>query len=151
MSRPSGDYNAGIPPLLLLALVTAASPAHVSLFAPPSRAGQFSFLTTTETIETAAAHYRATYPSPDRRSWVIQKISPLQVFDTAAQYDRAALARLYGGENPRIARGPIIENGAVTQVVLLLSPYPEPDLKHLNPGTLIMLRRLERGTVPLSR
>lgn len=60
------------------------------------------------------------------------------MFDTAALYDRARLARLYRGKTPRIARGPIIESGAVTHVVLLLSPYPEADLKRLNPGTLIM-------------
>ncbi len=105
----------------------------------------YAFLTTAETLDTVAADYRERYPSPDTRSWTIGTISPLEVFDAAALYDRARLARLYGGKTPRIARGPIIENGAVTHVVLLLSPYPEPNLKRLNPGTLIMVVRAGKG------
>jgi hypothetical protein len=65
------------------------------------------------------------------------------VFDAAALFDRARLARVYGGKAPRIARGPLVEHGVVTGTVLLVSPYPEPDLERLNPGTLIMTVRLE--------
>jgi hypothetical protein len=122
-----------------LALVTSASPAHVALFAPPARASQYTFLTTSEPIEAVIDHYRRAHPSPDRRSWTLQRSGILDVFDTAALYDRSRLARLYRGQAVRVARGPIIENGSVTHAVLLLSPYPEPDLKRLNPGTLVMV------------
>ncbi len=109
------------------------------LFAPPARADRYEFLTSSETIDVMAAEYRRVHPSPDPRSWVIHRIGALDVFDGAALYDRARLARLYRGRTPRVARGPIIENGSVTRVVLLLSPYPEPNLERLNPGTLIMV------------
>lgn len=68
-----------------------------------------------------------------------------EAFDGAALFDRARLARLYGGRAPQAARGPIIEHGRVTAVVLLLSPYPDADLNRLHPGTLIMVVRLAPG------
>lgn len=134
----SDDYNVRIPAVLLLALVTTASPAHAALFAPPARAGLFSFATTTETLEQVVAYYRQRWPSPDPRSWTIERSHPLDVFDGAARFDRARLARVYGGKPARIARGPMVENGRVTHTVLLVSPYPEANMRELNGGTLIM-------------
>ena len=134
----SGDYNAGIPALLLLALVTTASPAHRALFAPPARASLYSFATTDERIDRVAAYYQERWPSDDPRPWKVETSGPVDVFDGAALFDRARLARLYGGKVVRIARGPIVENGRVTHTVLLLSPYPDAELTRLNQGTLIM-------------
>lgn len=131
-----------IPAVLLIALVTASSPAHAVLFAPPGRAGLFAFATTRERLDDVVAYYREHWPSPDRRSWMVERSGPNDVFDGAALFDRARLARLYGGRPIRVARGPMIENGRVTHTVLLVSPYPEPDLEHLNPGTLIMTVRV---------
>lgn len=123
--------------------MTAFSPAHAALFAPPARAGLFMFETTLEPIDEVAASYRARSPWPPAGAWTIGRSGPNDVFDAAALYDRPRLARLYGGRPIRVARGPIIENGRVTHTVLLLSPYPEPDLEHLNSGTLIMTVRVQ--------
>jgi len=138
MCRPARDYNARIPAVLLVAFVTTVSPAHAALFAPPARASRFAFATTRETVDRVVAYYRGRWPPEDPRSWKIVTSGPLDVFDGAALFDRARLARLYAGKPPRIARGPITEKGRVTHTVLLVSPYPEPDLERLNPGTLIM-------------
>jgi hypothetical protein len=89
-----------------------------------------------------ASFYRERWPSEDRGSWTIERTGPNEVFDGAALFDRARLARLYGGQPVRVARGPIVENGRVTATVLLVSPYPEADLQHLNHGTLIMTVRV---------
>jgi hypothetical protein len=134
----NGDYNAGIPALLLIALVTSASPAHALIFAPPARVALFSFATTDERLDRVAAYYRQRWPSDDPRSWKVETSGPADAFDGAALFDRARLARLYGGKVMRIARGPIVENGHVTHTVLLVSPYPDPELKSLYQGTLIM-------------
>lgn len=127
-----------IPALLLFALITTASPAHAALFAPPARASLFAFATTSESFDRVLADYRKRWPSSDPRVWKVERIGPNDVFDGAALYDRARLARVYRGQAPRIARGAIVENGRVTHTVLLVSPYPEPDLERLNRGTLIM-------------
>jgi hypothetical protein len=115
-----------------------ASPAHVRLFAPPARAAAFRFDRTDAPIESVAQLYRQRWPAADPRSWRIERQAARDAFDGAALYDRARLARLYAGRDPRVARGPVTENAEVVQVVLLMSPYPEADLRRLNPGTLIM-------------
>lgn len=117
---------------------TRPSPEHAALFAPPARAARFRFARTPDSIDTVARFYRERFPSSDPRSWTIQRIAATEVFDGAALFDRARLARLYGGRPPRVSRGPVTRGGAVVEVILLVSPYPEPDLRHLNPGTLIM-------------
>jgi hypothetical protein len=132
------DYNAAIPAVLLLALVTTASPAHAAVFAPPARASLYAFATAPEGLDDAVAYYRTRWPSPDPRSWQIERTGPLEVFDGAALVDRARLAQLYGGKPVRVARGPITDNGRVTHTVLLMSPYPDPELRRLDGGTLIM-------------
>lgn len=70
--------------------------------------------------------------------WKVESASILDVFDGAAMYDRSRLARLYGGKSARVARGPVARDGRVVAVVLLVSPYPEADLRGVNPGTLVM-------------
>lgn len=114
------------------------SPEHASLFAPPARATQFAFARTPDSIDVVARFYRERFPSVEPRSWAIERLAATEVFDGAALFDRARLARLYAGRTPRVARGPVTRDGQVVEVVLLLSPYPEPDLRRLNPGTLTM-------------
>jgi hypothetical protein len=151
--RPSGDYNAATTRTLPLALSLAVlaptaraqeppftvttSAAHARVFAPPARADRFAFSVTGDPIDAVANFYRQRWPSDDERSWVIAPGPAVEAFDSAAVFDRARLARLYGGRLARIARGPIARAGT-DHVVMLLSPYPEADLRRLNPGTLIM-------------
>lgn len=115
-----------------------ASPAHTRFFAPPARVAQFQFARTDQPIELVAQFYRDRWPPLDPRSWKLERVAAGDAFDGAALFDRARLARLYSGRNPRIARGPITTEGGGTAVVLLMSPYPEADLRALNRGTLIM-------------
>lgn len=110
----------------------------MAVFAPPARADLYAFATAPEKLDDAVAYYRTRWPSPDPRSWKIERTGPLEVFDGAALVDRARLAQLYGGKQVRVARGPITKNGRVTHTVLLMSPYPDPELRRLNGGTLIM-------------
>jgi hypothetical protein len=114
------------------------SPAHARFFAPPARVAQFQFARTDLPIEVVAQFYRERWPPLDPRSWKLERVVAAEAFDGAALFDRARLARLYGGRNPRIARGPITTERGGTAVVLLVSPYPEADLRDLNRGTLIM-------------
>lgn len=88
-----------------------------------------------------ARHYRQCSPPRATGSWVVAQTAAVEAFDSAALFDRAKLARLYGGRHPRIARGPI-GRYRTDHVVLLLSPYPEADFSRLNPGTLIMTVRI---------
>jgi hypothetical protein len=59
-----------------------------------------------------------------------------------ARYDRSRLARLYGGRGARVARGPKALDGRVVESWTLISPYPDPALERLEPGTLLIVLKL---------
>ena len=72
-----------------------------------------------------------------RITWTVDDEGPLDAFGTAGLYDRSAVSQLFGGRVATVARGWIQETGRVESVTLI-SPYPEPSLDRLNPGTLIV-------------
>lgn len=155
----NGDYNALTIPTLFLALSLAfqlaetlplparPSPPHARLFAPPHGAERYHFLLTEASIDDVARLCRERWPSPSKGSWMVAPGSAGDAFDVAALFDRSRLARLYGGSRPKIARGPI-GSPNTRAVVLLLSPYPDADLRRLNPGTLIMVVELGASRRP---
>ena len=65
----------------------------------------------------------------------MEALEALDAFGTAGTYDRAALARLYGGTRVQVARGWTI-HGTRFESITRLSPYPDRSLTHLLPGTL---------------
>jgi hypothetical protein len=69
--------------------------------------------------------------------WKIETAAPLDALGTAGSFDKAAVARLYGGRWPSVARGWSSQNGRF-QAITLVSPYPNRQLTALEPGTLII-------------
>jgi hypothetical protein len=65
-----------------------------------------------------------------------------EAFGQSGGYDRSKLARLYGARRARVARFPREENGQVVEAWTLISPYPDPALERLQPGTLLIVLRL---------
>ncbi len=70
-------------------------------------------------------------------SWTIESVAPLDAFGAAGSFNRAAVAQLYGGRRPAVARGWTTENGRFLSITLV-SPYPNRELTALEPGTLII-------------
>ncbi|HKB13067.1 MAG TPA: hypothetical protein VKD69_20525, partial [Vicinamibacterales bacterium] len=69
---------------------------------------------------------------------------PLDAFGSAGAYDRSKLARLYGGTRVHVARmwsGTARDLTSTTR----LSPYPDPTLTRLIPGTLEIRFSVTRG------
>jgi hypothetical protein len=62
---------------------------------------------------------------------------PLEALGGAGDYDRGRVARLYGGSRPKVARG-WRQAADRFESIALVSPYPEPALDRLNPGTLVI-------------
>ncbi|HEX7487143.1 MAG TPA: hypothetical protein VF332_13400 [Vicinamibacterales bacterium] len=80
-------------------------------------------------------------PGEPSGTWQVQHLDPLEAFGTAGVYDRSKVARLYAGRRVSVVRGPVERDGRVVAAVTLISPYPDPTLSRLEPGTLaIMLR-----------
>jgi hypothetical protein len=72
-----------------------------------------------------------------RPGWTIERAPPLDALGTAGSYDRAKVARLYGGRYPSVAHGWLDENGGF-QSITLVSPHPNRQLTALEPGTLVI-------------
>ncbi len=77
-------------------------------------------------------------------AWQARALDPLEAFGTAGPYDRPRLAQLYWGRPVLVARGPVERDGRVVGALTLLSPYPDPALSRLEPGTLAILLRTGR-------
>jgi len=71
-------------------------------------------------------------------------LEALDAFGSAGTYDRARLARLYGGTRVRVARS-WTENGSDIISITRLSPYPDATLSRLLPGTLEIRFTVSRG------
>ena len=63
-------------------------------------------------------------------------LEPLDAFGAAAPYDRAKLARLYGGQRVRVARSWRRTPDGGFESITRLSPYPDAALTRLLPGTM---------------
>ena len=109
-------------------LVQRCDPVLTALFTPPNpHVGRYQICTTNGRIDEVA-----------EAGWTIESLDPLDAFGRAGLYDRGALARLYGGRRPRVARG-WRQQGDRFESVTLVSPYPDASLSHLNPGTMLIV------------
>jgi hypothetical protein len=124
--------------LILLALGQsgvdiACDPGLAALFTPARpRMGRYEVCTTREPLErAAAADFARFHDAP------IVQLEAADLFGQTGSYDRAKLARLYGGRRARVLRG-WRQEGDRFESITLISPYPERDLERLNPGTMIV-------------
>ena len=85
-----------------------------------------------ESIEQALAEGK-----PAKLRDAIEPLEALDAFGAAGTYNRAALARLYGGTRVRVARRWQQRDDQFVSETLL-SPYPDPTLTRLNPGTMVI-------------
>ena len=74
-------------------------------------------------------------------AWTPRAVTALDAFGKTGSYNRWALARLYGARPARIARGPH-GAGRVEESWTLISPYPDPAMRSLHEGTLLIVLRL---------
>jgi len=97
-----------------------------ALFTPPHpEVGRYDVCTTADGIEQAAG------------AGEMEDLGALDAFGTSGTYDRARLARLYGGRRVRVARR-WAQHGGEFVASTYLSPYPDAQLKQLNPGTMVI-------------
>lgn len=109
------------------------SPRHRTLFTPPAAPeGTYRTYVSPRPLDELAPGLRLTP----------QSIVPLDAFGQSGGYNRWTLAQLYGARRARVARMPRMENGQVVEAWTLVSPYPDPELRRLEPGTLLIVLRL---------
>ena len=113
-------------------ILVSCDPALTALFTPPHpELGRYEVCASSDSIEAVAAaggrqglHYGN-----------VEALESLDAFGTAGRYDRSRLARLYGGTRVRVAHG-WKESADHFESITLLSPYPDPSLTRLLPGTM---------------
>jgi hypothetical protein len=138
-------------PLLLAPLLAALpagfteTPAYVPLFTPRALPpGTYRTYTSRQDLDSVLAAIRTNAtPQPVPGSFAAESVIASEAFGQSGGYNRWKLALLYGAARARVARGPRVENGRVVEAWTLVSPYPDPDLETLQPGTLLIVLRLQ--------
>ncbi len=98
---------------------------------------------TAAVIDTVVSQFATLSPAPSSPgAWTIQEMDPLEALGNAGPYDTAKVGRLYVGRRARVARGPLVQNGRTVATIMLMSPYPDPSLTRLEPGTMIIEFRI---------
>jgi hypothetical protein len=116
-------------------------PVLTALFTPRApEIGRYDVCTSTSPLERAIADRTA----DGFQFGEIERLEPADAFGTGGAYDRFALARLYGGQRVRVARG-WRQRGATFESVTVLSPYPDATLSRLTDGAMIIWWRWETG------
>ena len=110
-----------------------------ALFTPPrSELGRYEVCTTSADLEAVAAE-----AATGGQEVPIEPLEALDAFGAAGPYNRAALARLYGGTRVRVVRRWHQRGNQFTSETLL-SPYPDATLTRLNSGTMVIRFTLDR-------
>jgi hypothetical protein len=121
------------------------APEYLALFAPagPRRALYQAYVSP---LELPAVLHRlagdVTLLRPPG-AWEPRALLPADAFGQTGRYDRWRLAQVYGARRARVARGPVGRDGAVVEAWTLVSPYPDPTLERLQPGTLLIVLSLD--------
>jgi hypothetical protein len=119
-----------------------AAPEYLDLFAPRLNRDAYrayvSALGFDETLRAVAGDPAALRPPG---AWEPESVIPFDAFGRTGSYNRWKLAGLYGSRRARVARGPRIDDGHA-ESWMLVSPYPDPALQRLEPGTLILVLRI---------
>jgi hypothetical protein len=126
---------------IALIVSQVCSPALAALFTPSRPVvGHYEVCTVEEPIDAVVKDVRGTgAPGGDDATHygAVEDADWLTAFGSAGTYDRAHVARLYGGRGVRLARG-WRKDGNRFESVTLISPYPDAALTRLNPGTLVI-------------
>lgn len=122
-------------------------PVLTRLFTPRDvPPGTYVVYVTSAPIDRVAMAFRTNWPpAGESRAWKVERApNPLNVFGDAGEYDKSKVARLYTGARMFVARGPVVERGQTVASITLASPYPDPTLARVEPGTLIIEFRIPK-------
>ena len=118
-------------------------PEYVTLFAPVNQRSLYAADVSPASLESVLAGLlqdAAALQVPG--AWQPLDESATDAFGTAGLYNEWQLRRLYGGRLARVARGARTDRGRLTESWTLISPYPSPDLRTLQPGTLRLVLKI---------
>jgi len=121
------------------------SPEHRRLFTPRhAPAGAYQVLIVDAPLEKTRPLVMRALSVPDAPAsgtgpWAVRRLEAGEAFGASAIYDETRLGRLFNGRRAFVSRGPVARDGQVVASVTLVSPYPDPTLSRLEPGTLVII------------
>lgn len=120
------------------------SPAFLPLFTPRGLPpGTYRTYTSRHDLDTVVAALRRDRSvASGREGLAVHSLIASDAFGQSGGYNRWKLALLYGARRARIARAARVADGRPVEAWTLISPYPDAQLEHLNPGTLLIVLRL---------
>jgi hypothetical protein len=133
-----------VAPVAQVAETWRAAPEYLAIFAP-SGPRKNAYETFVSSLDLDAVLQRLQGESgvlAPPGAWLPRPELPFDAFGQTGRYDRWKLAELYGARRARVARGPRGDGTRVTEVWTLVSPYPDPSLTRLVPGTLLIVLRV---------
>lgn len=130
------DASVVDPSLRELTVPGRFSPQLTALFTPrPPFRAHYAVYTLDAPLDRTRQALEATY---GRIDWRIERVDPLDAFDSAARFDRWTLPRLYGGVRPLVALGHLRRAGQAFALTVI-SPHPDEGLRRLRQGTMIVV------------
>lgn len=120
------------------------APEYLALFAPtgPRRDAYETFVSSLDLDAVLKGLQNEAGVLSPPGAWLPRSALPFDAFGQTGRYDRWKLAELYGARRALVARGPRGDGTRVTEVWTLVSPYPDPSLTRLQPGTLLIVLRV---------
>jgi hypothetical protein len=104
-------------------------------------AGSFAVHRSAEAIARLAARLRALDPAPAPGAWQVERAGVFDAFGGEGPYEKARLARLFGGSSPAVARGTLVTTGG-RRAFTLIAPCPDASLSTLRQGTMVIVTTL---------
>jgi hypothetical protein len=124
------------------------APEYVGLFAPRAHRDAYrayiSPMGLDATLEALLADPGVLHPPG---AWEPQLQIPYDAFGLSGSYNRWKVAGLYRSRRAQVVRGPRLDQGQLESWTLI-TPYPDPGLQRLEPGTLILVLRISPAEVP---
>jgi hypothetical protein len=115
---------------------------YLRLFAPVAHRDHYrAYVSPLGLDETLAALLADPAVQRQAGAWEPQPMIAFDAFGRSGSYNRWKLAGLYGSRRARVARGPRVDHGQ-SESWMLVAPYPDPALQHLEPGTLIIVLKI---------
>ena len=118
------------------------APEYLRLFAPVAHRDHYrAYVSPLGLDETLAALMADPAVQRPPGAWEPHAMIAFDAFGRSGSYNRWKLAGLYGSRRARVARGPRVDHGQ-SESWMLVAPYPDPTLQHLEPGTLIIVLKI---------
>jgi len=141
----SGERLTGGPPKPALDLLGRPSPELKELFAPVGQPDHmYEVYESRSPLERIASALRALDDDARPGSWNVQRLGAGDAFGAEGSYNRIRLALLVGGRRLDVARGAIRDTDGAVAAFTLISPYPDPELRELKPGTMTIVFHVPR-------